>query len=194
MKTSKTSPFEHAGFTVWFTGLSGAGKTTISCLLADRLRAKGAKVELLDGDLIRSTLSKGLGFRKEDREENIRRIGFICELLCRNGVIAIVAVISPYQSMREQVRARVQHFVEVYVECPLDVLISRDGKGLYKKALAREIQDFTGISAPYEPPVSAEVTLHTHEESPEQSLARTWAALERLGLISDKSILASRLV
>ena len=178
-------PFEHVGFTVWFTGLSGAGKSTLSQLLAARLRAQGAKVEVLDGDLVRAGLSKGLGFSREDREENIRRIGFVCELLCRNGVITIVAAISPYRSMRQDVRARVQTFVEVYLECPLDVLMGRDVKKLYAKAISGEIQDFTGVSSPYEPPMTPEITLHTAQESPDESLARIWATLESLRLISD---------
>src|SRR5579871_4024915 len=178
-------PLEHAGFTVWFTGMSGAGKTTLSQMLAERLRTQGAKVEVLDGDVLRSSLCKGLGFNKEDREENVRRIGVVCELLSRNGIIAIVAAISPYRSMRAQVRSRIRHFVEVYVECPLDVLISRDTKGLYEKALAGRIPEFTGVSAPYEPPVTADVTLHTDHESPEESLQRIWSKLQFLGLVSD---------
>ncbi len=178
-------PFEHAGFTVWFTGMSGAGKTTLSHLLAEHLREQGAKVELLDGDVIRTALSKGLGFNREDREENIRRIGFVCELLSRNGVIVIVAAISPYRAMREEVRARVRNFVEVYVQCPLKVLMSRDTKGLYKKAVAGEIPEFTGISAPYEPPVTPEITVRTAQESPDQGLERIWATLENLRLVAD---------
>src|SRR5262245_48762225 len=146
----------HKGFTVWLTGMSGAGKSTISQLLEQRLRAAGARVELLDGDVVRTHLSKGLGFSKEDRDENIRRIGFVCELLARNGVIVIAAAISPYRAVREEVRARIPDFVEVYVECPLAVLVDRDVKGLYKKALAGEIRHFTGVSDPYEPPVAAE--------------------------------------
>src|ERR1700730_4429110 len=120
------------GFTVWFTGLSGSGKTTASHLLAERLRCTGAKVEVLDGDVVRTHLSKGLGFSKEDRDENIRRIGFVCELLSRNGVVAIAAAISPYRGVREEVRARIGSFVEVYVQCPVEVLAARDVKGLYK--------------------------------------------------------------
>lgn len=176
-------PLQHSGFTVWFTGMSGAGKTTSAQLLATKLRSRSAKVELLDGDVIRTGVSKGLGFSKEDREENVRRIGFICELLSRNGVIAIVAAISPYRSMRHEVRSRVRNFVEVYVECPLEVLIRRDTKGLYKKASRGEIHEFTGISATYEPPLMAEVTIHSSQYSPAQGLAVVWAKLQDLRLI-----------
>jgi adenylyl-sulfate kinase len=181
----------YKGFTLWFTGLSGAGKSTISRLIEARLRAFGAKVEVLDGDMVRTRLSKGLGFSKQDRDENIRRIGFVCELLSRNGVIAIVAAISPYRGVREEVRARIPHFVEVYVECPLEVLAGRDVKGLYKRALSGEIRQFTGVSDPYEPPREPEVTVNTSLETPEQSAERIWATLEHLGLISfDRSALA----
>src|SRR5580700_2929672 len=121
------------GFTLWFTGLSGSGKSTLSHLVAQRLRESGAKVEVLDGDIVRTHLSKGLGYSREDRDENIRRIGFVCELLSRHGVIAIAAAISPYRDLRRSVRARIPNFVEVYMECPMDVLIERDAKGLYKK-------------------------------------------------------------
>src|SRR5579863_7855315 len=133
----------HKGCTVWFTGLSGAGKSTVSTLLAKRLCAAGAKVELLDGDVVRTHLSKGLGFSKEDRDENIRRIGYVCELLARHGVIAIAAAISPYRAVREELRARIPDFIEVYAECPIEVLAERDVKGLYRKALAGEIPNFT---------------------------------------------------
>ena len=181
----------HKGFTLWFTGMSGAGKSTISALLVERLRQFGAKVEVLDGDIVRTYLSKGLGFSKEDRDENIRRIGFVCELLSRNGVIAIAAAISPYRAIRDEVRSRIGNFVEVYVECPVEVLAARDVKGLYKRALAGEIPNFTGVSDPYEPPVNPEVTVHSSQETPEQSLERIWATLERLGLVSfDRSALA----
>ena len=173
----------HKGFTLWFTGLSGAGKSTISSIVVDRLRAHEAKVEILDGDVVRTNLSKGLGFSKEDRDTNIRRIGFVCELLSRNGVIAIGAAISPYRAIRDEIRSRVPNFVEVYVECPLDVLITRDAKGLYKKALAGELPQFTGVSDPYEAPLNPEVTLHTAVESPEQSADKVWEALHRLKLV-----------
>lgn len=172
------------GFTIWFTGMSGAGKSTISHLLEQRLRSSGAKVEVLDGDIVRTHLSRGLGFSKEDRDENIRRIGFVCELLSRNGVIAIAAAISPYRAVREELRGRIPNFVEVYVQCPLEVLADRDVKGLYKKALAGEVAQFTGISDPYEPPLAPEITVDSSTETPEQSLERIWAALENLGLIS----------
>jgi phosphoadenosine phosphosulfate reductase len=181
----------HKGFTLWFTGMSGAGKSTISRLLELKLRQFGARVEVLDGDVVRTHLSKGLGFSKEDRDENIRRIGFVCELLARNGVIAIGAAISPYREVRDEVRARIPNFVEVYVECPVEVLAERDVKGLYRRAMAGEIAQFTGISDPYEPPLSAEVTVNSSRETPEESVAKIWATLERLGLVSfDRSSLA----
>ena len=181
----------HKGFTLWFTGMSGAGKSTISRLLEERLRAFGAKVEVLDGDVVRTYLSKGLGFSKEDRDENIRRIGFVCELLSRNGVIAIAAAISPYRAVRDDVRSRIENFVEVYVECPIEVLAERDVKGLYKKALAGEIPQFTGITDPYEPPLKPEIVVNSSTETPEESLDRIWATLEHLGLVSfDRSAFA----
>jgi adenylyl-sulfate kinase len=171
--------------------MSGAGKSTISALLEHRLREAGAKVEVLDGDVVRTHLSKGLTFSKEDRDENIRRIGFVCEMLSRHGVIAIAAAISPYRAVREEVRARIPNFVEVYVECPLEVLSSRDVKGLYKKALAGEIPQFTGVTDPYEPPLDPEVTVNSSTETPEESAGRIWAKLERLGLVSiDRSSLS----
>jgi adenylyl-sulfate kinase len=181
----------HKGFTLWFTGMSGAGKSTITSLIEKRLRDHGAKVEVLDGDVVRTNLSKGLTFSKEDRDENIRRIGFVCELLTRNGVIAIVAAISPYRAVREEVRARIGSFVEVYVECPIEVLAERDVKGLYKKALAGEIANFTGVSDPYEPPLAPEVTVNSSRQTPEESADMIWATLEHLGLVSlDRSALA----
>jgi adenylyl-sulfate kinase len=171
------------GFTVWFTGLSGSGKTTAAHLLQRRLIAAGFKVEVLDGDVVRTHLSKGLGYSKEDRNENIRRIGFVCELLSRNGVVAIAAAISPYREAREQVRKRIANFVEVHMDCPLEVLIERDVKGLYKRAIAGEISQFTGITDPYEPPMAPELTIHSERETPEHSQERIWSALRDLGLI-----------
>ncbi|MBI1898867.1 MAG: adenylyl-sulfate kinase [Acidobacteria bacterium] len=173
----------HEGFTLWFTGLSGAGKSTLSERVHARLRASGAKVELLDGDIVRTHLSKGLGFSKEDRDTNIRRIGFVCELLSRNAVIAIAAAISPYRAAREEVRSCIRNFVEVYVHCPVEVLAERDVKGLYKKALAGEIAQFTGVSDPYEPPLNPEITIDSSRETVEESVEKVWSKLEEMGLI-----------
>ncbi len=172
------------GLTLWFTGLSGAGKSTLANAVAARLRARGRRVEILDGDEVRMNLSKGLGFSKEDRDTNIRRIGYVAHLLSRNGVVAITAAISPYASVRDEVRA--QHgtsFVEVYVECPLDALVKRDVKGLYEKALRGEIKNFTGVSDPYEAPQSAEITVHTDCESVDESTATIIGWLEQRGLL-----------
>ena len=171
------------GVTVWFTGLSGAGKTTIAHRLLEELRVHGRKVELLDGDVVRTNLSKGLGFSKEDRDTNIRRIGFVCKLLARNGVVAIASAISPYREVRDEVRRDVEDFVEVYVECPLEELVKRDVKGLYEKALRGEIANFTGVSDPYEPPLAPDVVVHTAEESEEESLRKVMAALEGRGYL-----------
>ena len=157
------------GFTLWFTGLSGAGKSTLSEIVVQRLRDVGRKVELLDGDVVRTNLSQGLTFSKEDRDINVRRIGFVCELLSRNGVIAIVAAISPYRAVREELRGRVPDFVEIYVECGIDTLAERDVKGLYKKALAGEITQFTGISDPYEPPLNPHLIIRSDKETIEES-------------------------
>ena len=176
--------FTHQGCALWFTGLSGAGKSTIAGIIEKRLREAGAKVEVLDGDVVRENLSKGLGFSKEDRDTNIRRIGFVCELLARNGVIAIVAAISPYRAVRDELRSRIRNFVEIYVECPLDTLVERDVKGLYKKAKAGEIGQFTGISDPYEAPANPEIVLHSDCENPDQSADKVWTRLKDLGLIS----------
>ena len=171
------------GFTLWFTGLSGAGKTTLARLVETELNARGHKVEVLDGDVIRTNLSKGLGFSKEDRDTNIRRIGFVCHLLTRNDVVAIAAAISPYREVRDEIRGQIGSFVEVYVKCPLDVLAERDVKGLYKKAMAGEIKNFTGVDDPYEEPFTAEIMVETDRESPEQSAARIIAKLEAMLLV-----------
>ena len=175
---------QHKGFTLWFTGLSGAGKSTISEQIFERLKTSGAKVELLDGDVVRTHLSKGLGFSKEDRDTNVRRIGFVSELLSRNGVIALVAAISPYREIREEIRGRIGNFVEIYVHCPIEVLAERDVKGLYKKALAGEIASFTGVSDPYEPPNQPEVTIDSSKEAVGDSVEKVWAKLQELGLIA----------
>jgi adenylyl-sulfate kinase len=174
----------HKGFTLWFTGLSGAGKSTVSDIVERRLREENAKVEVLDGDIVRTHLSKGLGFSKEDRDTNIRRIGFVCEILSRNGVIAIAAAISPYRDIRNEVRSRIEHFVEVYAHCPLETLVERDVKGLYRKALAGEIKQFTGVSDPYEAPEAPEVMFDSSQETPEQSAEKIWAKLVELGLLA----------
>lgn len=169
---------EHRGFALWFTGLSGAGKSTLAGMIADELRGRGMKVEVLDGDVVRTNLSKGLGFSKEDRDTNIRRIGFVCHLLARNGVVAISAAISPYRSVRDEVRSMIGDFVEAYAHCPVDVCAERDVKGLYAKALKGEIANFTGVTDPYEEPLSPEITLHTAQESPEESLVKLIEYLE----------------
>ena len=166
------------GFTLWFTGLSGAGKSTLANLAANELRKRAHRVEILDGDEVRTNLSKGLGFSKEDRDINIRRIGYVCHLLARNGVIAISAAISPYREVRDEVRRNHDRFFEVYVRCTIDKLVERDVKGLYKKALAGEIKNFTGVSDPYEAPLNPEIVLNSETETKEESLARLLAALE----------------
>ncbi len=173
----------HKGFALWFTGMSGAGKSTVSERVYTTLREAGAKVEMLDGDVVRTNLSKGLGFSKEDRDTNIRRIGFVARLLSRTGVIAIVAAISPYRAVREEVRGTIENFIEVYVHCPIEVLAERDVKGLYKQALSGEIANFTGVSDPYEPPLAPEVTIDSSRETVDESVAKVWAKLAELDLI-----------
>jgi adenylylsulfate kinase len=185
VRSRKQMHGERKGFTLWFTGLSGAGKTTISKRIADDLCARGLKVEVLDGDVVRENLSKGLGFSKEDRDTNIRRIGWVCEVLTRNGVVAIAAAISPYRAIREENRAKIGRFVEVYCQAPIEVLTERDVKGLYKKALAGEIKNFTGVDDPYEPPLGAEVTIYSDRETVQESSAKVLRKLEELGFIAD---------
>src|SRR3981189_3124566 len=169
------------GFVVWFTGLSGAGKATSATPLKEELSRRGRHVELLDGDEFRTDLSKGLGFSKEDRDTNIRRIGYVARVVARRGGVAITAAISPYREVRDEVRKQTPGFVEVYVHCPLDTLVERDVKGLYKKAIAGEIANFTGVSDPYEAPLSAGVVCDSSKETLEQSLAKVVDKLERLG-------------
>ena len=171
------------GFTLWFTGLSGSGKTTLARGVESVLRGRGLRVEVLDGDIIRQNLSKSLGFSKEDRDTNIKRIGFVCKLLTRNGVVAIGSAISPYREVRDFVRQDIGGFVLVYVKCPLEVLIQRDVKGLYQKALSGEIPNFTGISDPYEEPLDPEIIVDTAVESPQESIAKIMAKLEELEYI-----------
>jgi adenylyl-sulfate kinase len=171
------------GFTVWFTGLPSAGKSTLADLLAAELRVRGHGVEVLDGDVVRQHLCKGLGFSKEDRDENIRRIGFVCGLLTRHGAAAIAAAISPYRAIRDEVRGSIGNFVEVYVKTSIETCIQRDVKGLYKKALAGEIKGFTGVDDPYEHPLKPELTIETETESPRESVARILRGLEQLGFV-----------
>jgi len=174
------------GFTIWFTGLSGAGKTTLSQILHQRLlKVEGINnVEIMDGDVVRTNLSKGLGFSKEDRDTNIKRIGWVCALLTRNGVANMAAAISPYTEIRDHVRKEIgENFVEVYMKCPIDELVKRDVKGLYKKAISGEIKNFTGISDPYEEPVNPEVVVESDKESPEEGADKIMAKLAKMGLI-----------
>lgn len=172
------------GIVLWLTGLSGAGKTTISKGVERELRVRNCPVEVLDGDVLRTCLSKDLGFSKEDRDTNVRRIGFVANLLSRNGVVAIVAAVSPYRAVRDEIRMMTENFVEVYVNAPLKVCEDRDVKGLYAKALAGEIKGFTGIDDPYEDPLKPEIVCYTAEESIEESVTKVIAYLERLGFIS----------
>ena len=161
-----------SGLTVWFTGLSSSGKTTISQAVQRKLLNAGKKVEWLDGDAVRQHISKGLGYSKEDRDENIRRIGYVAELLTRNGVIVLVSAISPYRAVRDEMRARIGKFLEVYVEAPLAVCQQRDINGVYRRALAGEIHHVTGMDDPYEPPLSPDVVCHTACETREESVAK----------------------
>ena len=171
------------GFTLWFTGLSGAGKSTLAGHLEQELRRRGLNVEILDGDEVRTNLSKGLGFSKEDRDTNIKRIGYVCKLLTRNGVIAISAAISPYKEIRDYNRQQIGNFIEVYVQCSIEALTRRDVKGLYKKALAGEIKNFTGVSDPYEPPDHPEILVDSERQSEQESLKAILEYLERHGWI-----------
>ncbi|MBU0754094.1 MAG: adenylyl-sulfate kinase [Planctomycetes bacterium] len=171
------------GFTLWFTGLSGSGKSTLAESVVGELLDRGLKVEILDGDVVRTNLSKGLGFSKEDRDINIRRIGFVCHLLTRNDVVAIGAAISPYRAVRDENRKLIGRFVEVYCKCSLDALEERDVKGLYKKARAGEIANFTGVSDPYEAPDRPEVVVETDKETVGQSTAKILRVLESMRYI-----------
>ncbi len=182
---------DHKGCVLWFTGLSGSGKSTLSRMLEGELRKRGCKVEVLDGDEVRENLSKGLGFSKEDRDTNIRRIGYVAKLLSRNGVIAITAAISPYAEVRNQVRAMCRDFVEIYAECSIEELTRRDVKGLYEKALAGEIKNFTGISDPYEAPENPEIKVNSETQDPEESLNVILSWLEEKGYIPVEAPAAS---
>ncbi|MCH2112438.1 MAG: adenylyl-sulfate kinase [Planctomycetes bacterium] len=174
---------QNPGFVLWFTGLSGSGKSTLSRMLEPEMVKRGLKVEILDGDEVRENLSKGLGFSKEDRDTNVRRIGYVAKLLSRNGVAAMTAAISPYAEVRNQCRAMNENFVEIFVECSIEELTKRDVKGLYAKAISGEIKNFTGISDPYEAPENPEITVNSETQSPEESLKVIMDYLEGAGLV-----------
>ena len=173
------------GFTLWLTGLSGAGKSTLATAVGHELRRRGVRVEVLDGDEVRQNLSKGLGFTREDRDTNIRRIGYVAKLLTRNGVVVITAAISPYRAVRDEVRREIGAFVEVYVKASLDECVRRDTKGLYRRALAGEIPQFTGVSDPYEEPLRPELVIDTEREVVGESAARVVDRLVELGYIRE---------
>lgn len=176
---------ETQGVTVWFTGLPCSGKTTVSELVLEQLRRAAAKVEILDGDTVRQSLSKGLGFSRQDRDENIRRIGFVCNLLTRNGVIALAAAVSPYRAVRDELRTLIGSFVEIYVNCSLEVCMQRDVKGMYRRAFAGEISHFTGVSDPYEEPLHPDLILYTNKETPEESARKAIDLLVTKGYVDN---------
>ncbi len=184
----------NVGFTIWFTGLSGSGKSTLSELLEQRLQARGHKVEIMDGDIVRTHLSKGLGFSREDRDTNIKRIAFVCNLLSRNGVICISAAIAPYREAREWAREHIGNFVEIYVKCPLEVCRARDVKGLYKLVDEGKIKNFTGVDDPYEEPEHPDLVLETDKETIEESLERIFAKLQELGYLEQDDYSAAATV
>jgi adenylyl-sulfate kinase len=176
------------GFTIWFTGLSGAGKSTLARAIERHLKAIDRNVEVLDGDIVRTHLSKGLGFSREDRDTNIKRIAFVCNLLTRNGVVSIAAAISPYREARAWARKEIGNFVEVYVKCPLEVCRQRDVKGLYKLADEGKIKGFTGVDDPYEEPEHPELVIETDKEAVEESVTRIFARLEELGYLVSEGV------
>jgi adenylylsulfate kinase len=176
------------GFTIWFTGLSGAGKSTLSEIIDERLKARGRNIEILDGDIVRTHLSKGLGFSREDRDTNIKRIAFVCSLLTRNGVICISAAIAPYREARQWARQEIGDFVEVYVKCPIEVCRERDVKGLYKLVDEGKIKGFTGVDDPYEEPEHPELVIETNKETIQESVGRIFAKLEELGYLEPEKL------
>ena len=178
---------DNKGFTIWFTGLSGSGKSTLSDVVEHRLRERGRNVEVLDGDVVRTNLSKGLGFSREDRDTNIKRIAFVCKLLTRNGVACISAAISPYIETREWSRREIGNFVEVYVKCPIDVCRQRDVKGLYKRADAGLLKGFTGVDDPYEEPLNPELVIESDKVSIEEGANLIMAKLEELGYLEPET-------
>ena len=191
MKTGRGNK-RNQGITLWFTGLPCSGKTTVSRQVFERLQRAGKRAELLDGDIVRQRLTKGLGFSKEDRDENIRRIGFVCHLLTRNGVIALAAAISPYRSVRDELRRQIDSFAEIFVHCPLEVCKKRDVKGMYRKALAGELAHFTGVSDPYEEPLNPDLVLHTDRESLEESVSKVMDLLARRGHVASERRVAAK--
>ena len=174
---------DHKGVTLWFTGLPCSGKSAVADRAAEILKERGYKVERLDGDIVRQDLTRDLGFSKADRDENIRRVTFVSKLLTRNGVIVLTSFISPYIEVRDRARREIGSFLEIYAQCPLDVCIQRDVKGMYKKAIAGQIKEFTGISDPYEEPVHPELVLETDKETLEESTARVLALLKEGGFL-----------
>src|SRR6266849_5866413 len=176
----------NTGFTIWFTGLSGSGKSTLSEVIEQHMKALGRNIEVLDGDIVRTHLSKGHGFSREDRDTNIKRIGFVCNLLTRNGVICISAAIAPYREARDWARKEIGNFVEVYVRCPIEVCRQRDVKGLYKLVDEGKIKNFTGVDDPYEEPEHPELVIETDRETVEESVNRIFAKLVELGYLEDE--------
>jgi adenylyl-sulfate kinase len=183
-----TSKSNQSGFVLWMTGLSGSGKTTIALILEEAIRQRGLNVERLDGDIVRESLTRDLGFSKEDREKNIERVTFVAKLLSRNGVVCICSFISPYQSIRDGVRSQTTNFLEVFIDAPLETVVERDVKGLYQKAMAGEIPNFTGISDPFEAPNKPDIHIHTDLQSPEESAREILSALEDRGLVPVASV------
>ena len=172
------------GFTVWFTGLPCSGKTTVADIVAEELKRRGAATERLDGDIVRKGLTRDLGFTKEDRDKNIERITFVAKLLSRNNVAVLSSFISPYKKVRDKVRSEVTNFIEVFVDCSIEVCEKRDVKGMYKKARKGEIKNFTGVDDPYENPPNPEITICTDKETPEESAVKILIELEKMGFIA----------
>ncbi len=180
---TKSSCKDQKGFTLWFTGLPCSGKSAIADRLAEVLKERGLRVERLDGDIVRQSLTRDLGFSRKDRDENIRRVTFVAKLLSRNGVAVLTSFISPYREIRDESRREIENFVEVYVKCPVDVCMKRDVKGMYKKALRGEIKEFTGVSDPYEEPLHPEILIESDKESLEESVNRVLRGVEKLGYL-----------
>ncbi len=174
---------DQKGFTLWFTGLPCSGKSAVADRVAEILRQRGLRVERLDGDVVRQSLTRDLGFSREDRNENIRRVTFVAKLLTRNGVAVLTSFISPYREIRAHARREIGHFIEVYTKCPLEICIQRDVKGMYERAMRGEIKEFTGISDPYEEPINPEILLETDKETLEESAAKVIRRLEELGYL-----------